>query len=230
MTKLRNIIAGGMIFLSSLLPMKKAEAQKINLSINYSKYIYWAIPFSQGYVHQSTLTVEHKDLTAGAMLNIDRGKINEVDILGNLTKSLTSKIKTSLGFVYFAWNNPLGSWENIVSGHIGASANIPLNPAITIYKSFIDANGKYIEAKVSKDFEIIKNRFSISTSAILGYNDKSFRANSGFSHLESNVSFPVKLSKNLTLTPSFKKVKSLAKDIPNGNYFGINTNYNIRKE
>ena len=172
MSNLNKILVGGMIFLAGLLPLKKAESQTIDVSTAYNEYIYWGIPFSDGFVNQPMANIKNSDstLTAGTMLNIDKGKINEVDILGGITKHINSQLSVFAGFVYFAWNNPQASWENIVSTYAGINAPLFLNPEITFYKSFIDANGKYIEAKVSKDFEIVEGRFSISTSAILGYN------------------------------------------------------------
>lgn len=230
MNKFKNLIAAGMIALGSFIPIKaKSEPFNISLDNNFStKYMLWGIPFSEGAVDQVMLNTNYKNLTATLFANRDfkQDKFNEGDIFVDYTKQLSDKLKASVGCIYFKFKQN-GNWEDCTDLYVGISANIPLNPSLKYHRllSGFDT-GNYVEGAVSKNFPI-NEKATISTTGKIGYNDKAFRGKSGLSHLEAGVNIPIQLTNKLSVSPNINCSRTLASDLENEVFGGVNVHYDF---
>lgn len=193
-----------------------------------SKYVFRGIPYSQGKVLNQYLSASSKlpknlgNLTATAFGNYDfeKKEYNEADIFIDYAKPINDKLTLLAG--WGAYYSPTDFFEDTHEAYIGLTANLPLNPTIIAVKDLDESKGKYIEPSVSHQ---IRN---LNLSAKLGYNDEYFREKSGFSHLESTVSYKINPTENTTIEPFISHSESFDKSfLEDETYGGIRTSINF---
>jgi len=235
MKTLGKLLFLGAIGLASILPMKSMAEANVSLdSIFSSRYMFYGLPFSKGNINQTMLNVSNNEnnnkknnFTGTLWDNYDakQNRLNEVDIFMDYTRQINNKLNLSLGAIYFRAIVE-DKWKECTDWYAGIHTNFLLNPSLTYNKYTGFGKGNYTELGISKDFPG-NNRFTVSTSGKLGYNNRAFRDKRGFSHLEGNLKFPITLSKKLSIIPNINYSRALAKDLKNTTWGGINLHYDF---
>ncbi len=209
---------------------KPLETAKQEFPINvtsktdyFSKYIFRGMNFSDKPVVQENVLINYKDLTFWVFGNYDTQtrKINEEDLIIDYTNPINKNkdLLFSTGWAVFTFPNTEFKNTQEVYAALSLVNNKYLNPSIFFAHDFKDGKGNYLEASLSRGFNLGKIPLSAVTK--LAYNDHYYREKSGLSHLELGLGLPIKLGKNTTLSPSITRSESLDKDFKSETYWRI---------
>lgn len=226
MKTIDKILVAGAIGLASLFPMKSLEAQtiieknKFNIGLKgdlINKSRFWGMPFSDNPFYEQSLNVNYGNFSASTTgrVNVKENfELSEMSTYAGFSKSLSEKISSHLGYIFFKFN--LGeSWENASVISAGLNTNFPLNPSITYNQLFGFGGGEYMEGNLSKNIPLTKSSH-INLSGKIGYNNKVLRDRAGFTHLEGCIKIPIKLSDKINFSPCINYFQPLSNDVTNG--------------
>lgn len=206
-----------------LQPIKQEAPIEVSSKTDFfSKYVYRGMKFSDKSVVQENLKASYKGLTFLGFGNYDTEsrKVNEEDLIIDYTTPINDKISLSLGYGVFTFPNTDFKKTQEVYAAFSLENEKCLNPSIALVHDFKEGKGNYLEAAVSKEFNVWNT--ILLTKAKLAYNDHYYRENSGFSHLELSLSNPINLSKNTSIVPSINLSKAIdKKDFDDEFYWGI---------
>jgi len=237
--KLRDILLVGTITLASLFPMKKVLAQpqdqekpkpQVSVSIdnNYaSQYVFFGIPFSEGAVWQPTLNVGRGNLNSFLMANKDFAthEWNEIDIGVDYNISLGKNSSLSLGTIYFPAKVE-GKWEDFGTSYASLSSG-PFS--VMLHRIWGADKGTYIGLTYNKDYPV-SDKFTLSNSTSIGYNDGVFRDKRGLTHFESSLAGSLALTDKLSVNGQVVWTNPLADDIKGGLCFRTGVSYDLTKK
>lgn len=234
--KLRDILTIGTITLASLFPMKKALAQttedpkpktSVNLNadlVNESRF--WGLPFLENMRYMQTLNIGKGNLgfSLAGHYDLKRGRLFDVDTGISYFQPISDKLSAYLGGVRFDFNIT-GEWDDAALLYAGLAADVPLNPSIAWNRLIKFGGGDYIEGSISQRFPLGKSEISVTEK--VGYNHQVMRDESGLSHLETAVDFPIQLSNGLTVVPHLNYFYSLSDEVKTGLCGGVTVNWDI---
>jgi len=210
---------------------KTVNGESLNISWddnNFSRYMLWGVPFSDGWVYQPTLGLTYNENLIFLLFgNYDykQKKWNEGDVIAEFSKSIHPKMNVTVGSFYFHFDAG-DSWENTGAVYFGISANMLFNPSITYYNLFGFDEGNNVECAISKNFPI-NSKITVFSFGKLGYNNKAFREKTGFSHTEFGVKIPIQLPFKFVLMPTINYLKALADDLDDIFYGGATIHYDF---
>lgn len=232
--KLRNLVAGGLALVGSVLPMKGLEAQAVpestpvevanqsGLTFNtdnnfWSKYMWLGIPFSEGAVYQPVTSASYNGLKANTFINFDltEKRVKEFDLSTNYSLS-KGPLHADAGFTYVTFENGGDSWDSFTKTAVDLSVDAPLNPSVSLQRFEGYDSGNV--ATVSLGGYLPGGKVSWSTTA--AYNGGVFREVSGVGNLEAGLSTSFE-TLGAKFTPKIRFSKGLQKDIPDQLYGGL---------
>lgn len=197
----------------------------------FDKYLWRGIDLSDSTaVTQGAVEVSAEGFTLGvwgnAQLEDDGayqgGEINEVDLTLDYTLDVSDLLSVSVGNITYVLED-LGDTNE---AYVGATVNTVLSPTLTAYWDWDQAeeNGLFYTAAISHTIEPC-NWAAINLGALVSYNDQSDysvyyydaaadeeKSYSDWHNWEASASVDIKVTEELTITPSVLYSSPISKD------------------
>ncbi len=196
------------------------EAVSFEAGVDYaSKYVWRGIELNEDFVVQPSFTMNWGNFSANIWASVDTTDFNdrrwdaqEVDYTLSYNFSC-GNIDYSTGIIYYDFPGTKGD-SATREVFLGMSAgNCLLQPSLTVYYDFDEANGFYVNAGVGHSMSFCNERLSLDLAANVGWGDEDYHdyyfdgnanrpvRNSGPSDLKLGVSATYALNSAASITP-----------------------------
>lgn len=129
--------------------------------------------------------------------------LNEVDVTLSYDFQLSKDVAVTVGLIHYGWYFVDGfTFKDNTTQEFYATlgfSRLPLAPEVTVYYDFGSGDGLYLELGVSHSLRL-SDDLNLDLSGSLGYNDKLWVTESGFSDLTFGASVPFNVGK-VTIAP-----------------------------
>ena len=203
----------------------------------FSKYVWRGQNLVDDPVFQPGASASYAGFTAGIWGNLDlaeangfEGNFTEVDYSLDYSGTLPAVdvLGYSVGVIYYDF--PHTGISGTTELYWGLSADVPLNPAFTVYHDVDEADGTYACASVAHSIENVTElapdvSLGVEVGASVGWGDGDYNmfywgtAGGELNDLVLSVSFPITVA-GWTITPSVAYVRLLGGDIRDSNAYG----------
>lgn len=192
-----------------------------------SNYVWRGQKIGNSWVLQPSLGITYEGFSAAFWANYDsdrvemtsgnesgHGEVNEVDFTLSYSRTI-GKFTVGAGYIYYAFDGANDTQEVFAT----ATANVLLNPTLTVYYDFDEGDGWYIVAGISHTFSLPKDislklagyaSYNID-SKMLGYDEEGGRF-SNFYNAEVSSALTIPVTKNFSITPKVAYTWALSND------------------
>lgn len=211
------------------------EEISLDVTVDFvSKYIWRGQNLTNGWAFQPGVSATWNGLTAGVWNSTDmcdktgagNWSFTEWDFYVDYSNSVPEmeEIGYSVGYIFYYFPGKDITVQNTSEVYGGLSYDTILNPEVTVYYDFAQADGFYINAGVSHSIDDIKIADEMPVGCdmgvSLGWGDSSYNRNywgasagtSGFNDLVFSVGFPMAFE-GWTFTPSVSYITLLGGDV-----------------
>jgi len=234
-----------LLMVTALFCVTVANAQALEFEGNaslgvFDKYLWRGIDLSDGRaVTQGAAEISTSGFTLGVWGNAqlsdsdayDAGEVNEVDITIAYSFDINDQLSLSVGNVTYLLKDLVDTNE----AYLGLTVNTLLSPTLTVYYDWDQAeeDGLYYTAAVGHSFEPCSHA-AVNVGALVSYNDESDYSvgnYSGWHNYELNASTDLKVTEQLTITPSLiysSPISDDAKQAIDSEWMaGVNLSYSV---
>lgn len=179
----------------------------------YSKYVWRGLTLSDDVVNQGSATASYKGFSFNLWYNLDatdqneqEGEVSEIDFTLSYAGQINETIAYETGVIYYEFPNDADETAEVF---LGFSFDTFLNPSITVYYDFIEADGFYADLGIGHAFSITES-ISLELGANLGIMDDGQSSTylgentdgTNVSNITFSAALPIELNETFTLTPA----------------------------
>lgn len=193
----------------------------------FSKYVSRGVTLSDDPVFQPDAWLSYREFTVSVWGNMDTtdindsdGEFNELDFTVDYSGSW-EKVNYSAGGIYYVFPNT--GADDTAELYLSACYDILLQPTVTVFYDFLEADGFYGAFGIGHSFDIPLPADAVNAalelSAQAGWGTRNFNEfNAGTSHtaftdMVITAGFPVTLSENFTIKPTLSYSSALDRTI-----------------
>lgn len=189
----------------------------------YSKYLWRGFLLCNEPVVQPSVTVSSDDWSLNCWTNFDAGsggRCTEVDYTISRSFPLHGSAATA-GYSYYTFSDlEEGSSSHEVFLGIAGQGKMPVS--LTAYYDFAEGDGLY--AELATEMPVPLGGREATLELALGYNRHQWREDTGLTHLQVSLSYPIAWRK-VTLSPMVARSLALADDFDSHTVFGVSAQF-----